>query len=80
MLYNSGVMARQTANIEEQLKRAILESGLSRYRIAQLSGVSNPVLSNFVNGHRSMTLTTAAKLAAVLELELTPATKSKKAR
>ena len=65
-------MAKKTPDIEEQLRKAILDSDMSRYRLSQLTGVANSVLSNFVNGHRSLTLTTAAKIAKVLELSLKP--------
>ena len=65
-------MARKPdIDIEGQLRQAILASGLSRYRLAKMTGVANAILSNFVNGHRSLTLTTAAKLARALGLELT---------
>jgi len=59
-------------NIERQLKRAVLDSGLSRYRLAKLSGLSQAQLSYFVNGKRSLTLPAAAKLAEALGLELRP--------
>ena len=63
-------MAKKPADIEEQLRRAIVESEMSRYRLSQVTGVANAVLSNFVNLKRSLTLTTAAKLAKALRLEL----------
>ena len=59
-------------NIEEKLRRAIIDADISRYRLAKLSGVTEGALSHFVNRNRTITLTTAAKLAAVLDLELTP--------
>ena len=59
-------------DIEEQLRLAILKSPLSRYRLSQLTGVDNAVLSNFVNRKRSLTMTTAAKLAKALGLNLKP--------
>ena len=62
----------QRMNIERQLKRAVLDSGLSRYRLAKLSGLSQAQLSYFVNGKRSLTLPAAAKLAEALGLELRP--------
>ena len=65
-------MARKKLNIEEQLRQAILNHGMSCYRISQLTGVSKGVLSNFVNGHRSLTLTTAVKLTDELGLSLQP--------
>ena len=63
-------MARKAPDIEKQLREAILASGVSRYRLAKTTGVSDGVLCNFVNGHRSLTLRTAAKLAKALGLEL----------
>ncbi len=63
-------MARKSPDIEEQLRRAILNSGMSRYRLSKITGVSDGVLANFVNRKRSLTLTTAVKLAKVLRLEL----------
>jgi plasmid maintenance system antidote protein VapI len=67
-------------DIQEQLRQAILHAAMSRYRLAQLSGVSQAVISTFVNRKRSATMDTAAKLAAVLGLQLTPAKRAGKAR
>ena len=63
-------MSKKVQNIEEQLRKAILKSDMSQYRISQLTGVDKAVLSNFVNRKRSVTLSTAAKLAKSLRLEL----------
>lgn len=64
-------------NIEGQLREAILQGGMSRYALSKLSGVSQGVISHFVNRNRSVTMETAAKLAAVLGLELRPVRKRK---
>ena len=64
-------------DIEEQLRQAIIKSSISRYRLSQLTGVDNAVLSNFVNRKRSITMTTAAKLAKALNLELRPKKKGR---
>ena len=72
-------MSRKT-DIEEQLRQAILKAEISCYRLAALSGVSKGVISHFVNRNRSITMTTAAKLTAVLGLELTPTKRAKKGR
>ena len=70
-------MAGKTIDLEEQFRRAIKDSGISLYRLAKLTGVSHGVMSNFINGHRSLTLKTAAKLAPALRVELkTKASKS----
>ena len=62
-------MARQ-ADIERQLRQAIENGPLSRYEIAKRSGVSQAQLSRFVNGSRTLTLTSAAQVAKVLGLHL----------
>ncbi len=64
-------------DIEQQLKQAIIKSKMSRYRIAKESGLTESQLSYFVNDKRSLTLTAAAKLAKVLELELKPKKKGR---
>ena len=65
-------MGRKPGDIEAQLKLAIRKGGMSRYRLAKLSGVSQTALSLFVNGKRSLTLGSAAKLCKALGLELRP--------
>lgn len=69
------------ADIEEQLRRAIVEAEkakITRYRLSLLTGVSQATLSLFVNKKRTITLENAAKLAAVLGLELTATRKAAK--
>lgn len=56
----------------EQLKQAIEDSELSRYRIAQLSGVAQSTMSQFMNGKRAMSLANIDAILEVLDLELTP--------
>ena len=62
-------------DIEEEFRQAIRQAGMSRHRLAKVAGVSEAVLSLFNAGKRSMTLTTAAKLATTLGLDLTPTAK-----
>jgi transcriptional regulator with XRE-family HTH domain len=59
-------------DIEIQLREAIEDSGMSRYKISQLSGISEASLSLFANRKRPLTLESAAKIAEVLGLELKP--------
>jgi plasmid maintenance system antidote protein VapI len=56
--------------LEDRLRRAILECGLSANKLATLSGVAQPVLTRFINGTRGITLATAGKVAEALGLEL----------
>jgi len=56
--------------LEEQLREALRKTGLSHHELARRSGVSQPVLSRFLNGQRSLTLPVAAKLCRALGLRL----------
>jgi transcriptional regulator with XRE-family HTH domain len=78
--YFAGMKKRK--GLESQLRQAILDSKLSRYKISQLTGVDKAQLSYFVHGKRTLTLESAEKIAEVLKLELKPKKKrkSKKAR
>jgi plasmid maintenance system antidote protein VapI len=60
---------KKTQDIEKQLLQAISESKLSINGLARLSGVNQAMISRFINGQRSLTLPSAAKLAKVLGLE-----------
>jgi transcriptional regulator with XRE-family HTH domain len=68
MGYDAGM--KPTNDIEEQLRQAILGAGMSRFRLARLSGVAEAVLSRFVNRKRGVTMETGARLARVLGLTL----------
>jgi transcriptional regulator with XRE-family HTH domain len=65
-------MAHKKNDIENKLRRAIVESDLSRYEISKRSGVAASQLSYFVNGKRTLRLDSAAKVAEILKLDLTP--------
>lgn len=57
-------------SIDEQLRQAMKDSNLSRYAIAQKSGISQSVLSRFASGDRGLTAETAERLAHSLGLRL----------
>jgi len=67
----------RTRDIQEQLRQAILTAPFLPATLARESGVSEAVISRFVNGNRSVTMGTAAKLAKVLGLELRPVNRRK---
>lgn len=64
--------------MENQIRAAINNSGLSINRLAKDCGVSQPVLCRFVNGQRGITLATASKLAETLGFELVPKKRKRK--
>ncbi len=65
------------AGIDRQLLDFIKKSKLSRYQISKQCGVSQGILSRFVNGTRDITLETAARIAKVLKVKLVQDEKEK---
>ena len=58
--------------MDTTLRDAIRNSGLTHYRIGQMAGVSPTVIDRFISGARpDLRLSTAAKIADALGLELT---------
>jgi len=70
-------MRKRQTYLDKQIRAAIKDSGLTIYRLAKDSGVSQPVLCRFVNGKRGITLATASKLVETLGLELVAKKKSR---
>lgn len=58
--------------ISDALRDAILQSGVSRYILSQQVGVSESVLSRFLNGKQGITLETAERLAVIFGLTVSP--------
>jgi transcriptional regulator with XRE-family HTH domain len=63
-------MARKRLKFSDELRRAVDASGLSRYRIAKLLGVSESLLSRFMGG-KWLGQETLDALAALLDLHVT---------
>jgi plasmid maintenance system antidote protein VapI len=63
-------MARRGESMTEALRRAIVESGLSRNAIAAKTGVQYMSIARFLNGKQSLRLDVADKLAAFFDLEV----------
>ena len=59
-------------DIEQTLRNAIAESGLSYYRLAKDSGVDLRSIARFMAETQTIRLNIAAKLAKRLELEFKP--------
>ena len=54
----------------EQIERAIETCGVTRYRIAQETGIDEATLSRFMSGTHGLTTSSLDKLAEYLKLEL----------
>ena len=56
--------------LADQFRKAIDDSGQTRYRIAQGTGISESALAHFYNGHRGISPAMMAALCDYLELEV----------
>jgi transcriptional regulator with XRE-family HTH domain len=72
---------RRTNLLTDQLRQAIDDSGLTRYRIAKETGISECALGQFYNGHRGLSMEALNALGEFLQLMITlgrkPETKGK---
>jgi predicted transcriptional regulator len=63
-------MIGMSTPFSEQLRQAVCDSKLSRYRIAALTGIAESALCKFVQGERGLRLDSIDRLMDVLRLEI----------
>ena len=56
--------------LEARLRLAVMRCGIKQADLAEIAGVPQPSISNFVNGKRGLTLDSAGKLCMALGLVL----------
>ena len=61
---------RRHAIISDQVRQAIDDSGESRYRIAQETGIDESALAKFYNGQRGITTDTLDRIGKYLGLRI----------
>ncbi len=64
--------------LQDQLRQAVANSGLTLYRIAKDSDIAYQVLHRFARGERDLTLETASRLADYFGMRLTRPRRPKK--
>jgi len=57
--------------LQDQLRQAVQDSGLTLYAIAKGAKIAYPVLYRFASGERDLTLETATRLADFFGMKLT---------
>ncbi|MBA3482617.1 MAG: helix-turn-helix transcriptional regulator [Pirellulales bacterium] len=62
---------RRTKLLTDQLRQAIDDSGLTRYRIAKETGISESALAQFYNRHRGLSMEALNALGEFLQLKIT---------
>ena len=63
-------MAQRRVTLSDQMRRAVDESGMSRYAICKATGMDQANMSRFMSGETGLTLETADRIAKLLNLEL----------
>lgn len=72
-------MARKRlTKMTDQIRQAIDDSGLTRYRIAQDTGIDESTLAKFYHGTRGLSLNNMDRLFEYLELQIVPLKKEGK--
>ena len=61
---------KRTDLLTDQLRRAIDESGFSRYQIAKATGIDESALAKFYNGHRGLSMDALNALGEFLQLTI----------
>jgi transcriptional regulator with XRE-family HTH domain len=62
---------KRTLLLTDQLRQAIDDSGLTRYKIAQETGIDESALAKFYNGHRGLSMDALNALGEFLQLTIT---------
>lgn len=71
---------KRTPKLTDQIRRAIDDSGITRYRIAQETGIDESTLAKFYNGTRGLSLDNLDLLCGFLSLRVTTDRKAKKGK
>ena len=68
--HNGGMEKRRSRKLSDAVRKAINDSGLTRYRIAKDTGIDESALAKFYNGHRGITTDTLDRLGEYLGLRI----------
>src|SRR5213594_809483 len=68
--YHRGMAKQTKMKLTDQLRRAIINSGLTRYQIAKETGIDESALSRFYYGERGLSMEALNALGECLELEI----------
>ena len=69
---------QRDTTLTDQLRKAIDDSGMTRYFIAKQTGIDESALAKFYNGHRGLSMKALNALGECLDLVIT--SRSKPAR
>ncbi|MFB3891139.1 MAG: hypothetical protein ACE15C_03845 [Phycisphaerae bacterium] len=64
-------MGQRRANLSEQVRRALDDSGLSRYAVCKLTGIDKGHMSRFMSGQGALSMENLDALGRLLLLRIT---------
>ena len=67
---NVGMAKRRSMKMADQIRQAIDDSGLTRYRISKETGIDESTLAKFYNGHRGLSMDALNRLGEYLGLRI----------
>ena len=62
---------KRSDRLSDQIRQAIDDSGVTRYRISKETGLNESALAQFYNGHRGLSLDALDVLGAFLDWTIT---------
>jgi transcriptional regulator with XRE-family HTH domain len=71
-------MTRKRITFSDELRRAVDDCGLSRYRLCKELGLAESTLSRFMSGERGLSMKGLDRLAALLDLHVEAGQRPKK--
>jgi transcriptional regulator with XRE-family HTH domain len=71
---------QQSAKVSDQLRRIIVDCGLSRYEISRRTGIDEGTLSRFMSGERGLSMKALDRLGENLGLTVNMRRKPKQTR
>jgi transcriptional regulator with XRE-family HTH domain len=63
-------MAKEIEPLSEQLRQAMVESGVTRYRISKVTGIDQAALSRFAHGERGLSMEAMDAIGEYLGLRI----------
>jgi plasmid maintenance system antidote protein VapI len=64
------MMKQPPMKLSDQVRQAVADSGSTRYRIAQDTGIDESALAKFYNGHRGLSMDSLDRLGTYLGLRI----------
>ena len=69
---------RRRQKLTDQLRQAIRDAGVTRYKISQETGIYESTLSKFIHGERGLSMDSLDRLGEYLKLEITTRRKTRR--